>query len=180
MLLIIWTKIVNFFQKCTEKPLTAWTISIGLSGNMYNIIHNMYESVKYSVKNHKTVPAVFSSHIGVRQGDPLSLFLFCMFINDSEENMRVKSCSGLTISDLKLWLMLYADDTVILSETSVGLQESPDVMYDYCEQWKLYLNVDKSKIVLFSKGGQLGRDGHWFYGDSYIDVLNSFNYSDVA
>ena len=48
--------------------------------------------------------------------------------------MRVKGCSGLTISDLKLWLMLYADDTVILSETSAGLQESLDVMYDYCEQ----------------------------------------------
>ena len=26
MLLIIWAKNGNFFQKCTEKPLTAWTI----------------------------------------------------------------------------------------------------------------------------------------------------------
>ena len=25
MLLIIWAKNCNFFQKCTEKPLTAWT-----------------------------------------------------------------------------------------------------------------------------------------------------------
>ena len=103
-----------------------------------------------------------------------------MFINDLEENMRVKGLSGLTISDLKLWLMLYADDTVILWETSAGLQESLDVMYDYCEQWKLYLNVDKSEIVVFRKGGQIGRDNHWFYGDSYIDVLNSFNYPGVT
>ena len=48
------------------------------------------------------------------------------------------------------------------------------------EQWKLCLNVDKSKIVVFRKGGQLGRDDHWFYGDSYIDVLNSFNYLGVT
>ena len=140
----------------------------------------MYESVKSRAKNHYKVSAVFSSHIGVRQGNPLSPFLFSMFINDLEENMRVKGCSGLTISDLKLWLMLYADDTVILWETSAGLQESLDLMYDYCELWKLYLNVDKSKIVVFRKGGQLGRDDHWFYGDSYIDVLNSFNYLDVT
>ena len=26
LLLIIWAKNCNFFQKCTEKPLTAWTI----------------------------------------------------------------------------------------------------------------------------------------------------------
>ena len=42
-------------------------VSIGLSGNMYNIIHNMYESVKSRVKNHYKVSAVFSSHIGVRR-----------------------------------------------------------------------------------------------------------------
>ena len=67
-------------------------VSIGLSGNMYNIIHNMYESIKSRVKNHYKVSAVFSSHIGVRQGDPLSPFLFSMFIKDLEENMRVKGC----------------------------------------------------------------------------------------
>ena len=48
--------------------------------------------------------------------------------------------------------MLYADDTDILSETFAGLQESLDVMYDYCDQWKLSLNVDKSKIMVFRKG----------------------------
>ena len=69
-------------------------VSIGLSGNMYNIIHNMYNSVKSRVKNHNKVSAVFSSHIGVRQGDPLSPFLFSMFINDLKENIRVKGCSG--------------------------------------------------------------------------------------
>ena len=30
-----------------------------------------------------------------------------MFINDLEEKMRVKGCSGLTINDLKLVLMLW-------------------------------------------------------------------------
>ena len=48
-------------------------------------------------------------------------------------------------------------------------------MYDYFEQWELYLNVDKSKMVVFRNGGQLCGYYHWFYGDSYIDVLNSFN-----
>ena len=45
---------------------------------MYNIIHNMYESVKSRVKNHYKVSAVFGSHIGVRQGDPLSPFFQCL------------------------------------------------------------------------------------------------------
>ena len=45
---------------------------------------------------------------------------------------------------------------------------------------EIMLNLDKSKIVVFRKGGQLGRDDHWFYGDSYIDVLNFFNYLGVT
>ena len=34
--------------------------------------------------------------------------------------------------------------------------------------------------MVFRKGGQLGRDDHCFYGDLYIDVLNSFNYLGVT
>ena len=65
-------------------------------------------------------------------------------------------------------LMLYADDSVILSQTSAGLQESLGVMYimyNYCEQWKLPPNVDEYKIVVYRKGGQLCRDDDRFYGD---------------
>jgi hypothetical protein len=31
------------------------------------------------------------------------------------------------------------------------MQNMLDVFTDYCKQWKLYVNIDKTKVVVFSK-----------------------------
>ena len=53
---------------------------------------------------------------------------------------------------IKLFLILYADDTVLLSETKHDLQNQLNCLCEYCDRWKLKVNVDKSKVVVFSKG----------------------------
>jgi hypothetical protein len=53
---------------------------------------------------------------------------------------------------LKLFVLLYADDTVIFSENVKRLQDGLDAVKQYCEKWKLFLNVQKCKIMIFSRG----------------------------
>jgi hypothetical protein len=50
---------------------------------------------------------------------------------------------------LKLFIILYADDTVILSESESDLQAQLDAVHEYCLTWKLKVNIDKTKIVIF-------------------------------
>ena len=45
--------------------------------------------------------------------------------------------------------MLYADDTAIFSNNAQGLQTGLARLYLYCNTWKLNVNVEKTKIVLF-------------------------------
>ena len=52
---------------------------------------------------------------------------------------------------LKLFVLLYADDTIILAESPIELQSALSTVYNYCELWKLKINVDKTKIIRFSK-----------------------------
>jgi hypothetical protein len=52
---------------------------------------------------------------------------------------------------LKLYLLLYADDTIILAESHVELQAALNTMYLYCKSWKLEVNASKTKIVIFKK-----------------------------
>ena len=52
---------------------------------------------------------------------------------------------------LKLYLLLYADYTVILSETPEGLQNALNTFEIYCNMWKLTVNLNKTKVVVFSK-----------------------------
>ena len=52
----------------------------------------------------------------------------------------------------KLFIILYADDTVIMAESDADLQKQLDSFSDYCDIWRLKVNVEKSKIVVFSQG----------------------------
>ena len=52
----------------------------------------------------------------------------------------------------KLYLLLYADDTVIFAESPEQLQLALDAMLRYCNLWKLSVNTSKTKIVIFSRG----------------------------
>ena len=60
--------------------------------------------------------------MGVRQGECLSPFLLSVFLNDIEDEFMLKGASGVNLNTFKLFLLLYADDIVIFSDTAIGLQ----------------------------------------------------------
>ena len=53
---------------------------------------------------------------------------------------------------LKMFMLLYADDTTVCSESAEGLQQALDALSDYCDKWSLQVTVDKTKVVVFSRG----------------------------
>ena len=50
---------------------------------------------------------------------------------------------------LKMFALLYADETVLMSENSDGLQTLLDSCYAYSKLWKLKQNIDKTKYAFF-------------------------------
>ena len=52
---------------------------------------------------------------------------------------------------LKLLLLLYANGTVIFSDNHQGLQKALENLEVYCKIWKLTVNVDKTKVVVFER-----------------------------
>jgi hypothetical protein len=77
---------------------------MGIRGNVVNIIKSMYTEVLSSVRDPNTynVSENFESHIGVRQGESLSQFLFAMYINDLEDNLFMYGNCGIDVFGLKL------------------------------------------------------------------------------
>ena len=114
-------------------------------------------------KMHNGGQSDFSSCLtGVRQGENLYHFLISIFLYDLEyyfcqlggiplENIRDKLESELHVY-YKLFAILYADDTVILSESKDGLQKALDIVESYCEIWKLQGNVNKTKVMILRTG----------------------------
>ena len=52
---------------------------------------------------------------------------------------------------LKMYCLLYADDTILLAESTRDLQEALDTLDTYSNDWDLKVNSDKTKIVIFSR-----------------------------
>ena len=55
-----------------------------------------------------------------------------------------------TVVYLKLLVLLYADDTIIMAESSQELQAALNGLNHYCQLWKLKVNVSKTKVVIFA------------------------------
>lgn len=79
--------------------------------------------------------AYFPCCTGVRQGENLSPFLFSIYLNDIERYLLSNNITGVTceVNDefiyvyLKLYILLYADDTVLFSNSKDDLQQTLDV-----------------------------------------------------
>ena len=71
-----------------------------------------------------------------------------MYINDLESHLCSPN-AGVTIDDIRFISLLYADDIVIFSESPDALQLQINKMYESSHRWKLRINAEKSKIVVF-------------------------------
>jgi deoxyribodipyrimidine photolyase-like uncharacterized protein len=96
----------------------------------------------------------FICSIGPSRGQLIPSF-FAVFINDFETYLDIHKAPSLqTIHNLvdeylnilmKSFLLLFADDTLLFSETYEEMQNLPDVFSDYCKLWKLEVNLGKIK-----------------------------------
>jgi hypothetical protein len=76
---------------------------------------------------------------------------------------------------LKLFVILYADDIVLMAESDSELQTLLDTFYRYCITWKMKVNVDKAKIMIFSKG-RMSINLQFKYNGKNIEIVKDFNY----
>ena len=105
----------------------------------------MYENIKLRVKYVGSLSDLFSCDVGLLQGEIISPFLFALFINDIELNLQENFNDGVSVEQLQLYLLLFADDAVLFSETREGLQNHLNNLENYCRKWNLTVNVWKNK-----------------------------------
>ena len=59
---------------------------------------------------------------------------------------------------LKLFVLLYADDTFVFATSEETLIQFLNLVSNYCNQWKLDINYDKTKFLVF--GDRVNRQRH--------------------
>ena len=140
----------------------------------------MYESVKSRVKFCGKIGNEYFCSLGVRQGECLSPLLFSLFLNDIEEQFSHSGVEGLDLDLFKIFMLLYADDIVVFANNAEQLQAGLDVLSEYCARWKLKVNVSKTKILVFRKGGMLPRNLVFTYDNEPLEIVKSFKYLGIV
>ena len=108
----------------------------------------MYEKTKLSVH----LPEFFPSNLGLKQGCNMSPILFNLFINDINEIFDERFCHPVTLCNIKLSNLLYADDLILIPETRTGLQSCLNNLQAYCQKWKLTVSHKNTKVMVVEKG----------------------------
>ena len=80
---------------------------------------------------------------------------------------------------LKVFALLYADDTIVLAENEKELQLALDSVHEYCTLYNLTVNTSKTKIIVFSRG-KVKRYPIFSYGDDIIEVVSEYVYLGVT
>lgn len=75
-----------------------------------------------------------------------------MYLNDFERYFINSNCTSIELQMINMFLIMYADDTVLLAESPEGLQDMLNTLHRYTDEWNLSVNVQKTKIVIFRNG----------------------------
>ena len=126
----------------------------GVGTKFYNIIQNMYSKTEVCVKIDNYRTDFFKSKLGVKQGDNLSPNLFNLYVNDLPSYFDA-SCDPVTINKTQIHYLMYADDVVLLSTTEKGIQSCVDKLSKFAKDWKMTINTNITKMLVFNKGGRL-------------------------
>ena len=123
----------------------------GVKGKLFSAIRSNYVCVKALVRTTCGMSDTFNCPIGLRQGCSLSTILFVLFINELYDVLHISNTRGVQrLPDIvKSCMLLFADEIALLSDTVAGLQRQLDILHDNCLTCKLYVNIAKTKVLVF-------------------------------
>ena len=97
-----------------------------------------------------------------------------MYLNDLNDCFDI-SCDPDSIDTTKISSLLYADDIVLLSNTTEGLQNALN-KFGNCETWTLKINISKTKVMVFNKSGKLLKGFSFTYMQMAIEIVQEYKY----
>ena len=117
---------------------------------------------------------------------------FALFINDFTQYVStaygglniVQSCYPSLMNNedivlLKLFVLLYTDDTILLAKNEIELQLALNKVYEYCMMFNLSVNTTKTKIIVFSRG-KVRSIPTFHYGCELVEVVSDYVYLGIT
>jgi hypothetical protein len=151
MVLLDWEKA---FDKVTRQGLFSAIKRIGVPHKMQKVLQSLYKDTQFRVEADGQVSSWKTQETGIRQGCPLSPYLFLivmtvMFTDIHEgdrQNLIRHRIVGTTYDEV-----LYADDTICISEDTRAMNKLIASIETEGSKYGLKLNKTKCELVVTGK-----------------------------
>ena len=138
------------FDRLVHSGLFLKLIEKGVPMVFLEIIMAWYDDLWCRVKWGDQLSDWFQITAGVRQGGVLSPDLYCLYADDLLTRLR-KCGKGCYLINQFAAALFYADDMAILAPSVKGLLNLLRICGDYCNEFDIGLNADKSNLMYFGK-----------------------------
>ena len=129
---------------------------------------------QYSIKFQKGFLDPINSNLGLKQGCPLSPILFNIYIDDMK-HIFDDSCEPVDLHEKQINHFLYADDLVLLSSSSDGLQNCLSRLQNFSKTKHLTINTAKTKAMIFNYSGKLFKHD-FIINNTRLEIVHTFCY----
>ena len=129
----------------------------GVDGILLRAVKSMYEGARAAVRVDGELSEFFDLNVGLKQGCVMSPWLFNLYMDGVIREVKGRAVDvGVSLvrdgMEWKIPVLLFADDTVLLSEDEWELQGLVNEFGTVCKKRNLAVNTNKSKVVVFERG----------------------------
>jgi hypothetical protein len=157
----------------------------GVSDKIISLIKAMYRDTEAQVRTDDGLSDFFKINAGVLQGDTLAPFLFIWVVDwilrqaIKETGIGYVLKSGSVRTEIKLSELAFADDVVLVTNSTEEAQKLLRTIEKYAQQVGLYLNAKKTEIMICSGNMDRHKDTTtpvYALDGTLIKVVDDFKY----
>uniref|UniRef100_A0AAZ1XJK6 Reverse transcriptase domain-containing protein n=1 Tax=Oreochromis aureus TaxID=47969 RepID=A0AAZ1XJK6_OREAU len=135
------------FDRVNHRKLFDKLKRRGVPQYIVRILSYWYAHQNMQVKWGSSISAPFGVSNGVREGGILSPILFNLYVDDL--SIQLRACNiGCILGKTLINHLMYADDLVVFSPSSAGLQDLLNVCTEYGVQYDIEYNAVKSAVLI--------------------------------
>lgn len=158
------------FDTVDRSKLWGILEKMGISKYLIERIKELYQETMVKVRVGEHMTEEFWTVKGLKQGCVLSPLLFSLYIAGLEEEMRGRNVGGVKIGKVRVWVLAYADDLILLAKNREAMLQMLRILKIFLDSRGLILSEEKTKILVFNRGRRSKKERWWWEGNELEEV----------
>ena len=153
-LIVCFVDFTKAFDLINRNILFYKIIKSGLHGRVIDTLRNLYKKTTYRIKHEGKLSDPLRQTMGVNQGGNASPVIFREYLADVRDYLddHTGVClSDVTISDILILNLLWADDLIMVSTSETGTQSQLNGLETFSRKNQTTVNDVKTKVMVFGK-----------------------------